>query len=315
MHRLYGIAQAAGVATQSSEYQVHTAEQLYIKALLLAFAEPAKLAPGDLDQVRFYLDRYGSLARLEPASAMQDPKAHAAFLVRPSEARPGQSLLKRRDDVLQPDDRILYCAPLVDKLLSQIDGLKNDVLPSRLGLPKTAGEGRYLTLLRSLAQCWSAPATRRYARTRFHPRVDVAVGFSTLWRFLGGGAYQRRSDDAVARSAPSGDMTEWTVSNESPDGFALRYVSGNTSEVRVGEVVAVRPRDNAAVHVCIARRAATTFASLELGVQVLASRAMANDHRPASGKTTGNGDSPSSAGDLPAALAGNRQRAGLDRST
>lgn len=288
LHRLYGIAQTAGVATQRSEYQEHTAEQLYVKALLLAFAEPARLAPGDLDQVRFYLDRYGSLARLEPASAAtNDGKAHAAFLVRPSEARPGQSLLKRRDEELQPDDRILYCAPLVDRLLSQIDGLKNDVLPSRLGLPKTAGEGRYLTLLRSLAQCWSAPATRRYARTRFHPRVDVVVGFSTLWRFLGGGAYQRRSDDAVARSAPSGDMTEWTVSNESPDGFALRYVSGNTSEVRVGEVVAVRPRDNAAVHVCIARRAATTFASLELGVQVLASRAMATTIDLPAGKPPG----------------------------
>ena len=275
LHRLYGIAQAAGVATQRGEYQEHTAEQLYIKALLLAFAEPARLAPGDLDQVRFYLDRYGSLARLAPASAMPDPKAHAAFLVRPSEARPGQSLLKRRDRELQTDDRILYCAPLVDKLLSQIDGLGKDVLPSRLGLPKIAGEGRYLTLLRSLAQCWSAPATRRYARTRFHPRVNVVVGFSTLWRFLGGGAYQRRSEDAVVRSAPSGDITEWTVSNESPDGFALRYVSGNTSEIRVGEIVAIRPRDNAAVHVCVARRAATTFASLELGVQVLASRAMA----------------------------------------
>jgi hypothetical protein len=70
-------------------------------------------------------------------------------------------------------------------------------------------------------------------------------------------------------------MTEWTVSNESPDGFALRYVSGNTREVRVGEIVAIRPRDNAAIHVCIARRAATAYASLELGVQVLASRAMA----------------------------------------
>lgn len=275
LHRLYGIAQVAGLATQGSECQVHTAEQLYIKGLLLAFAEPARLARGDLDQVRFYLDRFGSLARLEPALAMQDSKSRAAFLVRPSEARPGQSLLKRRDGELHADDRILYCAPLVEKLLSQIDGLGRDVLPGRLGLPKVAGEGRYLTLLRSLAQCWSAPATRRYTRTRFHARVDAVVGFSKLWRFLGGGAYQRRSDDTVARSAPSEDVTEWTVSNESPDGFALRFVSGNTSEIRVGEIVAIRPRDNAAVHVCIARRAATAFASLELGVQVLASRAMA----------------------------------------
>ncbi|MCK7491223.1 MAG: hypothetical protein MZW92_05515 [Comamonadaceae bacterium] len=132
----------------------------------------------------------------------------------------------------------------------------------------------------SPACCGNWPPVERAAvapppRTRFRPRVDVVLGCTALRAFISGPAFHRRTQDGPIAADAEGEMTEWSVTNESPDGFALRYVGGNTGEVKVGEILAIRPRGSSAMHIAIVRRATSTVASLEIGVQMLASRAAA----------------------------------------
>jgi hypothetical protein len=279
LHGLYRIARRDGFAQMAFDDSGDTAEQIYVRALLLAFAEPAKLGCGEVDRLSAYLQRHAALARLESPSASQALYDHdsASFLVRPGEARPGRSLLKSPQDSFQPEDLILRCSALVERLSAQVRALEAQEVPAKLGLPKAAAQPQYVSMLKSALSLWAAPRTRRFPRNRFHPRVDVVVGFLGLWNFLTGAAHRRRAgDERPVTSAAQMALSEWSVTNESPDGFAFRYLAGNVAVVRVGDILGVRARDAANIQVCVVRRAlADALNSLEVGAQVLGSRAQA----------------------------------------
>jgi hypothetical protein len=273
MHRLHAIAQGTGLARAKAQGQEAAPEEIYIRALLLAFAQPAKFAPGDLDQVRFYVDRYAHLARIDPVElGSRSRHDKSRFLVRPGEPRPGFPLRRHGDAVPRKGDLLLVCGPLVQKLQTQTEGLKKRMQPIKLGLPKSAEYPRYLLMLRSLAVLWGAQPSRRFPRALFHPRVELVSGFDQLWSFIGQAAFQRRSDDPRTSAAHLPATSTWTVLNESADGFALRHLTGNAAELRVGEIVAMRPRDSAMLHLAAVRRARVIAARLELGMQVISSR-------------------------------------------
>jgi hypothetical protein len=273
MHRLYAIAQERGFARLQAQGQEATPEEVYLRSLLLAFAQPAKFAPGDLDQVRFYVDRYAHLASLDPVElGARSRNDKSRFLVRPGKARPGWPLRRRGEVTPRRGDLVLVCGPLVQNLQTQLDGLKKRTSPARLGLPRSADRPQYFLMLRSLAALWGTPPSRRFPRALFHPRVEMVAGFDALWSFIGQAAFQRRSDDPKSSAAHLPAATTWAVLNESADGFALRHLGGGTSDLQVGEIAAIRPRDAAALHVTAVRRASVISARLELGVQVISSQ-------------------------------------------
>lgn len=282
LHRLHRIAREEGFSTSVQNAAGESPERLYIRALLLAFAEPAKFAPEDLERVSSYVHRYDNLTLLRDPLKQEHAEEFgtASFLIRPSIAGPGRSLLKGPEEPFRSGDLILQCGALVDKLDSQLDALDKRTAPAKLGLPKIAERPHYLALLRSLRRLWAAPPKRRYARTRFHPRVDVVVGFMEVWKFVAGAALQRRAQDEHAKAELAGsELSAWTVTNESPDGFSLSYLSVNVgsdaSAIRVGEIVGLRPRDSALVHLCIVRRAmCETPTSIEVGIQIIATHVL-----------------------------------------
>lgn len=269
LHRLYRIARDGSFATSLPQDAAATAEQCYVKALLLAFAEPTKLAPGELERVRFYVERHAKFVQLEeaphpmPAGQPMD----ACFLIKPNEARAGRSLVRSANAAIEAGDLVLRCGRLLTKLQGQIGGIEKGIEPARLGLPLAARQPNYVALMRSLHRLWSAPPVRRFSRQRFKPRVDIVVGFELLWQFLAGPSNRRRTDELPLKI----ETSEWAIGNESPGGFSLQYLAGNAGLVRVGEVVGLRPRDQGAVHVCLSRRVVTgDLQSLELGLQKLA---------------------------------------------
>ena len=269
LHRLYRIARNAGFALQKPSGVQASAEQIYIHALLLDFAEPTKLAPGELERVRFYIGRHARLAQLEDAQAVkQDAQGmDACFLIKPGEARAGRSLTRTGNAPIEAGDLALRCNRLLAKLQDQIGGIEKGIEPARLGLPLAARQPAYVMLMRNLHRLWSAPPMRRYSRQKFKPRVDLVVGFDALWTYLAGPANRRRTDDRPVKV----DTSEWAIGNESPGGFSLQYIAGNAAPVRVGEVVGLRPRDQSVVHICLTRRVVTgDLQSLELGLQNLA---------------------------------------------
>ncbi len=268
LHRLYQIARKGGFATHKPHGLPRSAEQIYVGALLLDFAEPTKLAPGELEHVRFYIERHARFARLQDAQQTGERQSNAAcFLIKPAEARAGRAMARSTKAAIETTDLTLDCTGLLERMQKQIDGLAQDVEPVRLGLPLVARQPGYLALLRNLHGLWSAPPMRRFSRQKFKPRIDLVVGFDALWTYLAGPANRRRTDELPVKI----DTSEWVIGNESPGGFSLQYVAGNAARVRVGELVGLRPRDQSAVHVCLTRRVVTgDLQSLELGVQKLA---------------------------------------------
>jgi hypothetical protein len=267
MHRLFRIARAGGFSQDKP--QGASAEQIYLNALLLDFAEPTKLAPGELDRVRFYVERHARFTQIDDAqAAKKDGKPlDACFLIKPKDSRAGRALIRAGGAPLESGDLILRCNRLLTKLQGQIGGVEKGIEPAKLGLPLAARQPDYLALMRNLHRLWSAPPLRRYSRQKFKPRVDLVVGLDPLWTYLAGPANRRRTDDLPVKVVTS----EWAIGNESPGGFSLQYVAGNAAPVRVGELVGLRSRDQSAVHICLTRRVVTgDLQSLELGLQKLA---------------------------------------------
>lgn len=274
MHRLYRIARDGGFADEYID-NGHTVELLYRRALLMAFADPARLKPGEIDRVRFYIERYGELAVLGNAADKLAGKAASGghFLVGRDSAIAGRSLAKWHDVQPTPDDLTLDCSALLGAIGEHVKGLEANIVPAQLGLPLVARQPQYLSMLKSMMAGWGAPAMRRFHRTRFHPRIDLVAGFEATWAYLGGPAYQRRQSESGELESAAEEVSEWVILNESATGFALRLVAGGTMEVRVGDLVALRPHDRGTVQACLARRALSAKGrKLVMGLEALASR-------------------------------------------
>jgi hypothetical protein len=265
LHQLYGLARSLGLESKKADTPQTSAGVLYRNTLLLAFAEPARLMPGELPLVQDYLSRFGELA--EVLSAPPDPKPRGVFLIDSRRDRPGVAASKRKEDGLAGFDRVLSTRALVERLESQFVRLQSGVSPDTLGLPDEAGRVAYRALLRRLAGNWRGEKRKRSARLRFHPRVAVHVGLNNAWAALGPGA------ETTAHMAP---VSEWVIVNESAGGFALRLMSVRNGHVAVGDVVLMGSRERNAQYGCIVRRVASNKPEhLEIGVQQLAPRVLA----------------------------------------
>jgi len=272
LHLLHRIARSSGNAALYSSNAGDSPHTLYVKTLLLALAEPVQMAPGELDRVRFFLDRYADLAELQDLTRfLKEPDSReGSFLIRRNDTGPGRSLQKWHNIEIQNGDLLLDCGPLLNKLRSQIDALEHGVLPSKIGLPSVAHRPQYLAMMKNLLMLWSDPPSRRSPRQRFKPRVEIAVGLDDLWSLLSGAVLKRRRDDSVRHDAAAYavELSEWSVANESPTGFALQYLNGESSALSVGSLVGVRSPDRSTAHICLVRRLVSgDRCRAELGLQ------------------------------------------------
>ncbi len=274
LHRLYAMAREAGFAASLLGGE-QTPERIYLNALLLSFAEPTRFASGELDLVQDYLDRYAHLAEIVPAEEASRVDADpACFLVQVREPRAGRSLRKWKPERITAGDLAIRCTQLLARLDGQIAGLEQQVAPPMLGLPKLAADPRYLGLLRSLRASWGAPSTRRHKRMRAFPRGELVGGFEAAWKQRS--ARAPGDGDAHPATVELGEASQWAIHNESPYGLALSYLRGDTRRIHVGELVAMTSESRAQSALCVVRRLVNRWQEgLELGVQVLAPRALA----------------------------------------
>lgn len=280
LHALHRIARTAGNAHSSAPDPSELSQQhLYVKTLLLALAEPVQMAPGELDRVRFFLDRYAALAELKDLSRSprETDNREGSFLIRQNDDGPGRSLQKWQNVQIQASDLLLDCAPLLKRMRSQIDALDHGALPSKIGLPSVAHRPQYVSMMKNLLTMWGAPPSRRSHRQLFKPRVEIAVGLDDLWLLLDGATHKRRRDDPAQPAADTRavELSEWSVANESPTGFALQYLNGESSLLSVGALVGVRSRERGQAHICLARRLVSgDLRRAELGLEKFAPSAV-----------------------------------------
>jgi hypothetical protein len=260
LHELYQFAARRGLAHRTLPGEMASPISVYRRALLTAFANPLQFLPGDLDLVELLITELGGLAHLGFA---MDRRPHVGlFVVKPQRDLPGYAVSKRHHPVPHHHDLLLNSAPLAEALAAKITHLADGGAVGHLGFPPHVDAERARALLARLLTHWGAVSQRRFNRLRTHARVGVCVGIEAIWTFL------NSPDDQP--EAP----TEWTVTNESPRGFALMHVSGPITPIRVGEVVGLRAREQRMCHICVVRWVLSDNPQhLELGLEEIAPNA------------------------------------------
>ncbi len=263
LHKLYRLARGRGLSrANGSEAPV---EYLYCGALLLAAIDPTKYPRGTLGALHAAVEALTPLAQIGEADAdFHIPRSPAGqFVVRGDDGTAGHPLLRTQHSASLTGCLIVDFRPVLAMLDRHLRKLPDEAPTVPLAIPES--------FLQNMRSALGRHAARRYSRTRFTPRADLVTGIDGVIDFLNGRALSRRSTDAGGgeRHWPVA-LSEWSLVDESPEGFGVRYLKGEKSRIEAGEVVALQPRENSRLHICLVRRIASTeHHRLELGLQEL----------------------------------------------
>lgn len=264
LHAAFRSARRLGLAETPGPCGAPSILQIYSNALLSAIAQPASFCAAELSFISDYIEQTGASLELDDNPPLGQT---AIFWIDPDKDFPAHALIRR---LPPPDTQVLYfsCDGLARTTRKHLSELKHGAHASTLGLPAhsetRAGQG----ILHRLHRLWGQPAKRRFSRRRQSYRVLFCTGLDSLWRLL-----------KSPETAPP--LSEWMVTNESPDGYALMHMAGQARHLEVGDIAAIQPIDERAEakpvwHICVVRWALSENPEhIELGLQVLASQAAA----------------------------------------
>jgi cyclic-di-GMP-binding protein len=264
LHAAYRTSRRLGLAETPGPDGEPSIQQSYMHILLAAIAQPASFCSNELE---FITDYIGSSVKTVDIFETPPLDRGGVFWLNLEQDLPAQALERR----MPPSDILaLYfaCDLVARNTRGRLAALTQGAPASSLGLPAFADTPAGHGVLRRLAQLWGQPAKRRYPRRRQSYRVNLCAGLEQLWQLI---RYPEQP----------GQISEWMVTNESPEGYSLMHMAGLTSHLRVGDIVAVQPigeRSEATPtwHVGIVRWAISENPEhIELGMQQLASHAIA----------------------------------------
>ena len=237
-------------------------EHEYLGALLFAYMEPGKLPRTDLATTHtctHQLAAYAAVSDSSLGTGSRDPEA--CFLIRPDEGNPGYPMMRLPAGTPLLGGLIIDC----NQILAALD--RN--LSRQTGKPVQPALDASPTLLQNLRIVIAGKSARRFSRTKFRPRADLISGLGPVINFVNGNSCSRRALDGIGRHESRILTTEWSLVDEGPDGFLIRFIKGEKSKIGAGDLVALQPRESSKIHICLVRRIASTAGRLELGLQLL----------------------------------------------
>ena len=264
LHSAFFTARRLGLEDFPGPLGTQSIRQLYIGILLAATAQPASFSPAELEFISKFIDDCTL-----PIDLLETPPLDSGgiFWIDPDKDFPAHALIRR---IPPSDAQVLYfsCAAIAEHALKQRTALQQGIPAQTLGLPPFADTSGGPSMLLRLNRLWGHPAKRRFSRRRQSYRTNLCSGFGNLWHLI------------KSLQTPR-DLSEWMVTNESPDGYSLMHMSGQTQHLRVGDIVALQALGDQAEatptwHVCIIRWAVSENPEhIELGLQILAPKAIA----------------------------------------
>ncbi len=263
LHELYQITRDLRAA--HPETNITPLEQQYLSALLFAYIDPSKLQRHELTVAIFCTQQLAVHAAIVKVTA-ETPTCKASapcFLVRPEEGSPGAPLLRLPKGTPTLGGFIVDCTVILEALNKATEQAEYGNIDPEFDIPPS--------LLQTFQQAIGSQSIRRYSRMRFSPRAHVVCGFSEVISFLEGNPVSRRVADLAGRSDQRNfSRSEWSLIDQSPDGFLVRFLQGDQCQFGVGNIIALQPREARDVHVCLVRRIAVSKdGKVELGVQAL----------------------------------------------
>ncbi|MDR0777043.1 MAG: hypothetical protein LBE81_10470 [Azonexus sp.] len=263
LHTLYRMA--CDPSLQALNGDTAPIEHEYLGALLLAYFDPQRQPRSDLDAIHRCARQLAAYAVISEATieTLVQQTTEARFLVRSEEGHPGLPLSRLAANSPFAGGLLVDC----DQVLAAID--RN--LSRQPGKPVQPELAAAPALLQCLRVTLGGRCARRFSRTRFRPRADLVGGLDAVIHFLDGNTYTRRTLDAPGLLPGGRALTtgEWSLIDESPDGFLVRFVRGEQSRFSAGQVVVLQPRESSRTHVCLVRRVGAVRNRLELGLQLL----------------------------------------------
>ncbi len=264
LHAAFRNARRLGLDDLPGPHGEASIQRVYTNILLAAIAQPASFSSAELEFISDYIDLSPHSPELLDAPP---PGSTGIFWIDLDKDFPAHALVRR---VPGADSQILYFSPdaMAEKAILHHSELAKGIPASALGLPPFADTHTGQGALQRLAALWGQPAKRKFPRRRQSYRVSLCLGFDKLWQLI-------KAPEANV------EISEWMVTNESPDGYALMHMSGTTENLRIGDIVALQPLGERAEapsewHVCIIRWAISENPEhVELGLQLLATKAIA----------------------------------------
>lgn len=264
LHAAFLTSRRLGLEDIAGPQGMASIRQTYTGILLAAIAQPASFSPVELEFISDYIDHCVPAMDLVETPPLDNS---GIFWIDVDKDFPAHALIRRSPS---PDARVLYfsCDAIAETALLHRTELIQGMPAKTLGLPPIADTHTGPGVLQRLSQLWGNPAKRRFPRRRQSYRANLCSGLSNLWQLM-------KKPEAVR------NLSEWMVINESPDGYALMHMSGQTDHLRVGDIVALqavgeRAETDHGWHVCIIRWAISENPEhIELGLQILAAKALA----------------------------------------
>lgn len=264
LHSAFSTARRLGLENTKGPQGTPSIRQIYAAILLAATAQPAAFSATELEFIgKFIQCSAPDIDFLDTPPLDND----GIFWIDPDRDYPAHALIRRTPP---PDAKVLYfsCDAIAETALKLRAELLQGVSAETLGLPPFADTPVGPSTLLRLSRLWGHPSKRRFSRRRQSYRANLCSGLGNLWHLM------------KSLEIPK-ELSEWMVVNESPDGYSLMHMSGNTQHLRVGDIVALQALGDQAEatptwHVCIIRWAVSENPEhIELGLQILAPKAMA----------------------------------------
>ncbi|MBI2276883.1 MAG: hypothetical protein HYU74_05995 [Dechloromonas sp.] len=265
LHSAFSTARRLGLEAFPGPRGGPSIQRIYTNVLLTAIAQPASFSSAELEFINDYIEHLPPELEL---GILPPSESNAIFWIDLDKDFPAHALIRR---IPAADCNVLYfaCDTIAREAARHHAELSKGSAASALGLPAFADTHAGQAVLLRLTTLWGNPQKRRFPRRRQSYRANLCLGLENLWQLI------------KAPAAANIDTSEWMVTNESPDGYALMHMSGHTESLRIGDIVALHAQVGHGEaqpiwHVCVIRWAISENPEhVELGLQLIASRAIA----------------------------------------
>jgi hypothetical protein len=264
LHSALKIARRLGIDAIPGSKDGPCIQRIYANILLAAIAQPASFSSAELEFINHYISTLDINLDISPTPPLDQT---GLFWIDLDKDFPAHALIRRTPAA---DVDILYfsCDSIATIVEHHHAELEKGTSSSALGLPAFADTHAGKGVLFRLSSLWGDPSKRKFPRRRQSYRANLCTGLDKLWKLL------RSADNP-------NEYSEWMVTNESPDGYALMHISGRTDDLRVGDIIALQSTDNTSEtsnhwHICIIRWAISENPEhVELGLELISARATA----------------------------------------
>lgn len=203
---------------------------MYKHILLLALADPQRLAQQEMAALHLMLDVWADQSRLTAVAEPGDPPT--SFMVNLRDDAPAARLLYSEAAVTE-HCRWLDTTALCHTLRGLLSGAGHDHSLPIAETPEQLSGKLPRSLVQRLLGAWASTAKRGFSRSPYRGTARVQFGLSASHEAAGGS----RAAQAAAFQGPASHHCD--LLNESAAGACLHWRGGSTPRLRVGELISL----------------------------------------------------------------------------